>query len=353
MGLASKLAFQFDRKTQVRGQGLFHSRAVRFTDASPDHAYADVADGRLYDVRMALTDNGRLSVKCTCPSFRGYLSCTHIWAAVLEADREGVLVAASNERYLKLLPDGKAPLEVQPVYGYGRRSQPIPPPPQIPPWQEHLSAIRQGLEEKRREPQSWPPGLEIVYAVDVPASKSAGVLVLSLFSRSRKKNGEFTQYKEFRVSLSRVDSLPDPLDAEIISLMLGGVDTYSFSYAYNTRYSASVSTMPRKALPHLLAMKLIPMASAAKRLRVHAEAGSADLLEATWDDLEPWKLWLEVRQDDRDQWNITGSLRRGEERMEVTEPLLILESGLLLARGKIAAFRCRRRVSAGWRNCAI
>ena len=49
-----------------------------------------------------------------------------------------------------------------------------------------------------------------------------------------------------------------------------------------------------------------------------------------------WKLWLDVRQDDRDQWKITGSLRRGEERMELSEPSLIVEGGFLVARHKIA-----------------
>src|ERR1035441_8233096 len=41
-------------------------------------------------------------------------------------------------------------------------------------------------------------------------------------------------------------------------------------------------------------------------------------------------------QDDRDQWKITGSLRRGAERMLLTEPALIEEGGFLLAQGKIA-----------------
>ena len=49
---------------------------------------------------------------------------------------------------------------------------------------------------------------------------------------------------------------------------------------------------------------------------------SPDLQPLAWDDGDPWKLWLDVRQDDRDQWKITGSLRRGEERMELTEPSL-------------------------------
>ena len=313
MGLVSKLAFQFDRKTQYRGQRLFDARSVRLTAKSEDHAQGNVADGRLYEVRLALGGNGRLGIHCTCAQFRGYHSCLHVWAAILQADREGALSAAADERSLKLAHDGAAPLDVRPIYDLGRRAEPIPPPPQPPPWQDHLAAVRRGLEESRREPLGWPQGLEIVYAVDVPASKSAGAIVVELFARSRKKNGELTPYKEFRLAPARIDSLPDALDAEIVSLMLGGADTYSFSYTYNSRYGSSLSTVPRKALPNLLAAKVIPMASAAGRLMVLPESGVNHLVAAAWDEGEPWKLWLEVRQDDRDQWNITGSLRRGGE----------------------------------------
>ena len=337
MGIASKLAFQFDRKTQIRGQRLFDARSVRLTDRGDNHARADVADGRLYDVRMALGENGRLIVNCTCPAFRGYHSCLHIWASVLEADHKGALSSAIDHRYLKVMADGKAPLEVRPIYDYGRRSVPAPPPPQVPPWQDHLSLIRKGLEEKRHEPASWPRGMQILYVVDISSSRAAGAIVVDLYSRSQKKNGEFTTYKELRLTPARVAALPDPLDAEIVSLMLGGTDTYSFSYTYNTRYGSG-TTVPRKALPHLLAAKLLPMASAVKRLAVHAEGGSSNLLEAVWDEGDPWKLWLEVRQDDRDQWNITGSLRRGSETMPVSEPLLLLEAGFLVTHHRVARF---------------
>ncbi len=338
MGLVSKLAFQFDRKTQYRGQRLFDSRSVRLTGKSDDHAQGNVADGRLYEVKLALAGNGRLGTYCTCAQFRGYHSCVHVWAVILQADREGALSAAAGERSLKLAQDGAAPLDVRPIYDFGRRAAPIPPPPQPPPWQDHLSAVRRGLEESLREPYSWPQGLELVYAVDVPGSKTAGAIVVELFARSRKKNGELTQYKEFRVAPARVDSLPDALDAEILSLMLGGADTYSFSYTYNSRYGSSLSTVPRKALPNLLAAKVLPMASAAGRLMVLPEAGANHLVAATWDEGEPWKLWLEVRQDDRDQWNITGSLRRGSEAMPLDEPRLLLESGFVVTDHAVARF---------------
>ena len=63
---------------------------------------------------------------------------------------------------------------------------------------------------------------------------------------------------------------------------------------------------------------------------------SPDLQPLVWDAGDPWKLWLDVRQDDRDQWKITGSLRRGEERMELTEPAVLVEGGFLVARGTVA-----------------
>ncbi len=58
----------------------------------------------------------------------------------------------------------------------------------------------------------------------------------------------------------------------------------------------------------------------------------------TWAGGDPWVPWLELRQDDRDQWTIGGFLRRGEERMELDEPLLLLEDGLMLGRGMVSRF---------------
>jgi superfamily II DNA or RNA helicase len=59
---------------------------------------------------------------------------------------------------------------------------------------------------------------------------------------------------------------------------------------------------------------------------------------AAWDAGDPWKLWVEVRQREREQWSIEASLRRGEERMELSQPLLLLENGLLITPGMIARF---------------
>src|ERR1035437_7672760 len=90
MLLASKLAFQFERPLQFKGMDLSHARAVRISDANQAHLFGEVQGSSPYPVRM--THQGdRLLVYCACPYFADFGRCKHLWAAVLEADRRGVM----------------------------------------------------------------------------------------------------------------------------------------------------------------------------------------------------------------------------------------------------------------------
>ncbi len=46
-----------------------------------------------------------------------------------------------------------------------------------------------------------------------------------------------------------------------------------------------------------------------------------------WDDGEPWRFVLEVRGSQQNGWQLTGDFRRGEQRMAVNEPLLVIPGG--------------------------
>ena len=326
MPLATKLAFQFERRLQFKGINLYHARAVRITDANQAHLFGEVQGSSPYSIRMA-HESGRLLVYCACPYFAGFGRCKHLWAAVLEADRRGVLGEAAKGGALRLCRDMDPDDAREPAHW--EIHVPALPPPQTPPWQEYLTDIRHSLDAKKLKTAAWPRELEILYVVEPGASKLAGAIVLELHSRSRKKNGEWTVNKEFRIAPAQVGSLPDPVDAEAIASILGGQEYYLYTYASSSGAAA------RKAVPHTLAQRLIPLVAATGRLYTR-KMSSMDLQPLAWDGGEPWKLWLDVRQDDRDQWKITGSLRRGEERMLLTEPSLIVEGGFLLAQGKIA-----------------
>jgi hypothetical protein len=328
MTLAAKLSFQFEKRIQFKGQGLFIGNAVKFDETSPNRLHGSVRGGQNYQIKLAYVQ-GSLHVSCGCPYFGEYGPCKHLWAAVLEADRQGALRdAATNGAPLKLSygdvhPSMRSPLLVPP--------RPKVAAPQPPPWQEYLAAVQQGLAERRPEAAHWPAGFEILYVLDTTASQSANAIVLQLFTRSKKKNGEWTVYKELRIGQAELASLPDALDSRVIASIIGGAEYYYSEYRYST---AGL----RRTLSPVLALQVIPPIAEAGRLAVLQESGSLNFKMLAWDDGDPWRLWLEVRQDDRDQWAITGSLRRGEESMPLTEPAMILESGFLIARGKLARF---------------
>src|SRR5664279_4064299 len=152
MPLASKLAFQFERPLQFKGLSLFHARAVRISEANQAHLFGEVQGTNRYPIRMTHED-GRLSVYCACAYFIDFGRCKHLWAAVLEADRRGVLGEATRVGALRLCrdpdPDEGRELTRWEIH------EPHPPPPQSPPWQEYLTDIRQSLDAKRLRAQAW------------------------------------------------------------------------------------------------------------------------------------------------------------------------------------------------------
>jgi SNF2-related domain/Helicase conserved C-terminal domain len=332
MSLANKLGSQFERRLQDRGRNLLNSGAVHVTEQSANHIYATVQGSELYEVRINYERDARnrdnLVVSCTCAYFADFSRCKHVWAVVLEAGRRHALLSAEYARFLRV--------DRQPVNGHDSTPQAgrvlemprtFPRPERTPPWQEYLKQIQLSVES-HKPASEWPTDLNLLYVIDPHTSRSTGTVVLELYSRTRKKTGEWTAWKEFRVSAAKAGSLPDPIDADLVPELLGSTDTFAFNY------SATYASSLRKAVPYALALKLLPRAGAAGRLAVRAE--NYEFQQVEWDAGDPWKLLLEVRQDERDQWAIQGALTRGEERMPLSEPSLILPGGFVLARGRIA-----------------
>ncbi|WP_321474954.1 DEAD/DEAH box helicase [uncultured Paludibaculum sp.] len=321
MTISSKLAFQFDRRVQFRGQDLFASGSVTVRQASPRHLIADVQGSKTYHVTLRYVPE-RLYVECTCPYFLDEGPCKHVWAAVMAADDRGALAEAADARSLQLRDDPQQPAR-------GSQSAFEPPPPQLPLWSEQLGAIERQFQGRQVESPELPADFEIQYVVESVSSQTAGAVVVDVYFRSRKKNGEWTTLKDFRINPEQVAALPDPVDVEVLASLLGAQDTY-------VMYGNVFGSQRRRALPAALAQRLVPMMARSGRLMVRSSSAAGDLAPAEWDDGPPWQLWLDIRQDDHDQWGIEGSLRRDSERMGLDEPTLVTTAGFLFARGRVA-----------------
>jgi superfamily II DNA or RNA helicase len=326
MSLASITAFLFDKSVRGKGDGFYAARRVHPRRWGPEFFSAHVRDEAAYEVRLAKADVG-LEVWCDCRYFQDYGPCKHLWAAVLQADEQRALTGVHQVFYLEMEGQDGPGLDLGAAFSRPRLQFQGPPP--VPPWQEYLGAVEQKIKAAPARHARPQRESEIHYCIDVPYSLEARKIVVQLFSRRRRKNGLWTPHKEYRVAPEQAASLPDPADAELISILFGGSDL-SYYYPYARESS-------RKTLHLPLALRLLPLMASTGRL-CYREGDGAALYPATWDAGDPWAPWLAVRQDERDQWSITGFLRRGEERMQLEEPLFLLEDGLMLARGAVARF---------------
>ncbi len=75
------------------------------------------------------------------------------------------------------------------------------------------------------------------------------------------------------------------------------------------------------------------------RLRLRRTEGEDDPPTVRWDDGQPWRFTLEVRPEaGGKRWTWRGSLRRGENRMDLSEPLVLLPGLLIQGIGRAARF---------------
>ncbi len=117
------------------------------------------------------------------------------------------------------------------------------------------------------------------------------------------------------------------VDEEALAAIFGGQERYSFQYG---------PAQQRKVLPPVLSKRVIPLLAPTGRLGLTHGGLSSDTVLLEWDGGEPWKFRVEVRPAEKNQWKLSGLLRRGDERMLLTEPVLVTEGGFVFARGKVA-----------------
>jgi hypothetical protein len=65
------------------------------------------------------------------------------------------------------------------------------------------------------------------------------------------------------------------------------------------------------------------------------ELAHAELQPLLWDDANPWQFRLALRRE-ADRWLAEGVLIRGEDRMDLTQPLLLLDGGFVFTRERVA-----------------
>jgi superfamily II DNA or RNA helicase len=394
MRLSQVLAPQVSQRSRSRGHAYFIGGAVHNLTARDGGIDATVQGSEPYFVRLEASSD-LLTGSCTCPYFSDRLEiCKHVWATIL----------AAEARSLPLLPPGTRPdaVELAPMdpdddpaaapesdfeedldedwpsleeadarplspagrasvsarmklyWAERRRAQghkvrqaakvPAPPPPE---WQRLLDGIAGAASPADASPPRLSAG-QLLYVIDVAASRAAGVMVVELMTRDRKKNGDWGKPRPITIARADIRSLPDPDERHILERLCGvhghldyggwadpGIHLSRFRLA-----GVLVSeTIPRFcATGRCMARLETPGApQPANSFRHHPMVGRrpepSPLAPIQWDAGPPWRFLIEIRRNDAArEYIIDGWLARDGERMDMAEPLLVLADDVVLTR---------------------
>ena len=172
--------------------------------------------------------------------------------------------------------------------------------------------------------------VEYVFAVDVPGTREAGALVVRLLARLRRPDGTWDRPVP---AIAGPDEalIAAPTDRRLLVALLGAESSES------SRREQSRSEALRFVLPGALALEWVPLAARAGRLILRDTATSTSIRPLQWDDGPPWRFTLEV-EESAEGHDLFGVLTRLEDRLNVADPVLLLDIGLLFTHERVAPF---------------
>ena len=349
MTLSELLEGRFRGDIRFRGAAYLQAERVSITRVSPDHVFSVVRDGVDYQTQLS-RDEGSLKTSCSCQTTTGPAHCKHVWATVLAVDagdylpggvKPGLIppFATETDSFLltdNLWDDDDLADDLPFSAGTERRPKPMvaapPAPPPLRDWELRLNELRQSLKEDGTAVAAATQDRQIFYQIDIPASEEAGQLVIQTSHRQRRSNGDWGKLKPLKIRPGKLEEIEDDEDRRILAYLNGGTPDRSATAAIGE----SISAVSRYRIPPDLCELLLPAICATGRMRLDSDdERSAEPI--AWDGGPAWELCLAVEEKSaQHSWQLIGRLQRGDERLPIKEPSLILPGGLVLWRRKLS-----------------
>ncbi len=355
MTLSELMESKFRGDIKFRGAAYLQAERVSVVRVTPESLFAVVRDGVEYQTQLS-RDETSLKLSCSCmgtsanPSSNPH--CKHLWATVLATDAGNYLTGAAKPGYvppfaveddpfnLELplddwdeeddVPVGETRLAVKTAERVKKVA--VAPPP-LREWETKLSELRRAMHDDDPSTAAG-QGAErqIFYEIDVAGSDDAETIIIQTSQRQRRANGEWGKLKPLKLKPGRFEEIDDDEDRRILAHLVGGTPDRTSGNATETFAAAH-----RYRVPYDLCQLLLPAMCSTGRVRLAGDERVTDILE--WDDGGLWELCLQVEQSpEKDTWRLHGLLRRGEERLSIREPELLVPGGLFVTPKFIAPF---------------
>jgi superfamily II DNA or RNA helicase len=355
MVLSAQASWNVAKGIRNRGRQYFLRGAVQILHGDADAVEASVQGSDEYYVTLE-RDKKSLTVYCTCPYYQKYLdACKHIWATMLAAEHKGLLAGTGYTGKVGLdYLDGQADQLLErdeddydsdqwqedDEQDAARAVLRLPSPrrrrdrdrPGPSSWKQHLDTLRLSLLQTAPSLDGWPRGHEILYLIDLPATMKDHGLVVDIVQRQPKHDGTWGKVKAVKMQLQHIDSLPDPNDRQIVSLLNEPKEQDHYWAGSGYRVLPS-----RYVLAQALAEVLVPRLCQTGRCCWRRTPDDEAMQPLQWDDGEAWELCLQVRPNETGKQLVVGGvLRRGAEQMPLATPELLTAGGFVFVGGRVA-----------------
>jgi hypothetical protein len=362
--LTTQFAAEVDSSVRRRGADYFRAGRVQVDSSSASQIVATVLGSSRY--RVVLQHEGRkVHASCTCPYFDIDL-CKHIWAVVLMVERENLL----NGENLKLVPrdledvraaydfeedddgpghDGegegagddedtlwpsvpaRAAHRVMPRALSQRSRHPVK--TRTPIWREQIARLHAKPQAYTPKAEVWPPTRELLYVVDVSNAQVDGGVSLEILCRDLKSDGGWSKPKPRYLRREWQRQIPSAEDRHILAFLTGAVPEHSPGYISYSPALPHDGTLPyRYRLVDPQPRTILPLLCRTGRCHLRSSTHDDDEELSSplqWQEREAWELRLALRRSQQDDhYELAGALARGEERMELTAPLVLYAAGM-------------------------
>jgi superfamily II DNA or RNA helicase len=335
MKLSALLTPEFNTGSRERGVKYYHSGSVTISSGDAASVQAEVSgpDSRYY-VEIDIGEDRIVDLWCDCPYFESNGPCKHLWAALLAGEAAGHLTRPAES----MADPAEYDLFGDPVYASPAKPRflkpevkiPVPArPPKPPEWLEKLKQI--GSPSSVVATGAWPADRQILYVIDVPGSVRQGALIIDLLAREPKKAGGWKKANPPRLDHGTLARLPDPADRHIIGMLTG---TSGFHDWMSPGLYGMLSTSYR--VLHPLSATLMPLIGGTGRAMLQLDITGQELAPVTWDGGGAWRFDLRLHQQAGGKYALAGTLRRGDEEMDLSVPVLVTDGGLIFTRERAA-----------------
>ncbi len=348
MALTKAWASYFRSSVRMRGrqyqtQGRVHQQPPQ----AGELIRASVTGSRDYTV-VIRDDGASTSATCTCPLFSSGQYCKHIWATLVEVEKNGLLAERTALGAARGIEAGP------PQPPKARKRDPNETrhrPSHEPQWMGRLSLLRYAATETPEVPGSVPGPVatvtprQVCYIVNVDLSLAAHRLVIDLNQRQMTRAG-WGALKPLKLTPDQIPTLTDPQDRELCALILGGRSWQDMDRLESPRPQETYVLAPgarRTLLKRLIATDRCFIQGD----EVERSDDPDRLAPLRWDTDEPWVLWLACA-DEGEDFRFFLQLRRAEATLPITRPRLLLSGpdGLVFYGNHAAPYE--EREAAHW-----